>query len=328
MLIDDITVKIKAGGGGRGAVAWNKNFMSRGPVGGSGGDGGSVFIEGIADLSALNQFRFKKEISADNGENGKGQFCDGATAKDKIIKVPVGTIVRNLVTNETFELVKIGQKILVAKGGKGGRGNFLFRSSTNTSPTQFEEGSPGEEFTFHLELKLIADIGVIGFPNAGKSSLINELTRAKSKVANYPFTTLEPHLGVYYELILADIPGLIEGASQGKGLGTKFLRHIERTKTLFHLVAADSENPTEQYKAIRNELGAYNKDLLEKDEYVFLSKSDLVPPEDLREKLAALKKLNPKTVAISVYDWDSLAQVKNILNKLIKDKKEKEPQVK
>ena len=171
-----------------------------------------------------------------------------------------------------------------------------------------------------LELKLIADIGLIGLPNAGKSSLLNELTKAMAKVANYPFTTLEPNLGVYYKLVIADIPGLIEGASLGKGLGIKFLRHIERTKTLFHLVSAESENPTRDYKIIRQELAEYNKELTEKPEYVFLSKSDSIKPSELKKKITAIKKLNPKTLPISIYDFDSIEKVKKILNEIAGEK--------
>ena len=234
MLIDDVTIKVKAGAGGRGAVAFNNNLMSLGPAGGSGGNGGKIYFEGVSDLNALGQFRYKKEIRSENGENGKGQFRDGADGKDLILKVPVGTVYK--IGRQTIEVLKIGQRILVASGGHGGKGNFQFRSPKLTTPKRFQEGLPVEEFILRLELKLIAVVGLIGLPNAGKSSLLNELTEAKSKVANYAFTTLEPSLGVYYNLILADIPGLIEGASTGKGLGDKFLKHVERAKRLFHLI--------------------------------------------------------------------------------------------
>jgi GTP-binding protein len=185
---------------------------------------------------------------------------------------------------------------------------------------QFKEGTPGEEFKLRLELKMIADVGFIGLPNVGKSSLLNELTKAKSKVANYPFTTLEPNLGVYYELILADIPGLIEGASVGKGLGIKFLRHVERTKILFHLISAESETPVKDYRIVQKELKKYNIALTRKPEYIFLTKSDAVNPKDLKKKIAALKKAKLKPISISVYDWDSLERVKEILNKIQKKK--------
>lgn len=320
MLIDDVTIRVKAGDGGKGAVAFDKNKMAIGPAGGSGGRGGSIYIEGVANLNALNHFRFKKEVEAEAGKNGKGQYCDGPDGEDLILTVPVGTVIHNLDAGVDEEIIKIGERKLVAKGGRGGKGNFHFRSPTNTSPTQFQFGKPGESFGIRLELKLIADVGFVGLPNVGKSSLLNELTRANSKVANYPFTTLEPNLGVYYDLILADLPGLIEGASQGKGLGVKFLRHVERTRILFHFVAADSEDPVADYKVIRKELGEYNKELLEKPEYLFLSKSDNVTPEELKKKLEKLKKLNAKVTAISVYDDESLMSVKKILNKIIDEK--------
>jgi len=320
MLIDDVKIKVSAGHGGKGAVAFNTNMKSLGPVGGSGGKGGSVFVEGISDLSVLNQFRFKKVLAAESGLDGRGQFRDGNDGKDLVLKVPVGTVIHNLTMGNEIEITKIGEHILLAKGGKGGKGNFHFRSSTNTSPRRFQPGLPGEEFEFRLELKLIADVGFVGFPNVGKSSLLNELTNAKSKVANYPFTTLEPNLGVYYELILADIPGIIEGSSTGKGLGIKFLRHIERTKIIFHLISSESPDPKKDYLAIRKELGAYNENLLKKQEYVFLAKSDNVPAEDLKKKLAILKKINPETIAISVYDDKSLDAVKSILNKIKAEK--------
>ncbi len=321
MLIDDVVITASSGRGGRGAVAFNKNMMSLGPAGGSGGNGGNVIVEGVSDLSALNQFRFKKVVKAENGEDGKMQFNDGHVGADLVLKVPVGTIIHNLTTGADYELIKIGERITIAKGGKGGKGNFHFKSSTNTSPKQFQEGMAGESFNLRLELKLIADVGIIGLPSAGKSSLLNELTNAQSKVGNYPFTTLEPNLGVYYELILADIPGLIEGSSQGKGLGDKFLRHIERTEILFHLVPADSEDPAHDYTIIRNELGAHNPELLTKKEYLFLSKSDMVTEPELNEKLALLKKLNPTATPISVYNWESLDVVKRILNEVIINKK-------
>lgn len=328
MLLDDITIKISAGNGGRGAVAFNKNLMSLGPAGGNGGNGGSIYFEGVSDLSALNQFRFKKDAKAENGMDGRGQFRDGITAEDLILKVPTGTVVHNLTTNTTIEIVQVHERVLMAKGGHGGKGNYLFRSPKNTSPKRFQFGLPGESFILRLELKLIADVGFVGLPNVGKSSLLNELTRAQAKVANYPFTTLEPNLGVYYELILADIPGLIEGASKGKGLGIKFLRHIERTKILFHFISAESPTPVKDYRIIRKELGLYNKELLKKKEYLFLTKSDVVAPADLKKKIAALKKISSSTLPLSVYDWDSLEKLKKVLNKIkgakIAVKKEKE----
>jgi len=323
MLIDDVKIRVIAGSGGKGTVAFNKNLMSLGPVGGSGGKGGSIYVEGISDLSALNKFRFKKEFKAKNGEDGRSQFRDGHNAEDLVLIVPVGTVAHNLKTGQDFEITKIGERVLVVQGGHGGRGNFHFRSSTNTSPKDFEYGELGGSSEIHLELKLIADVGFVGLPNVGKSSLLNELTNAKSKVANYPFTTLEPNLGVYFDLILADIPGLIEGASLGKGLGIKFLKHVERTKILFHFVAADSVNPVLDYKTVRNELRAYNKILLEKPEYLFISKKDLVSSDTIAEMMEKSRELNKNVTPISIFDWESIELVKKILNDLISEKTEK-----
>lgn len=314
MLIDDIKIKISAGSGGKGAVAFNTNLKSLGPTGASGGKGGSVYGKGVSDISALQQFRFKKEFEAENGGNGRGQSRDGKDGTDLIFKLPTGTVIHNLTNGNKTEIQKIGERVLLAQGGIGGRGNFHFRSSRNTTPTQFQGGRPGEAFELRLELKLIADVGFVGLPNAGKSSMLNRITNAKSKVANYPFTTLEPNLGAYYELILADIPGLIEGSSTGKGLGIKFLRHIERTRTLFHFISSESPDPERDYKTIRKELGAYNKELQGKSEYLFLSKSDLTDKTTLKEKLEMLKKMNSRAIAISLHDPESIKKLEKILN--------------
>lgn len=320
MLVDDIEIRVAGGHGGRGAVAFERNKLAQGPTGGSGGHGGSVYAEGVSDIGALAQFRFEKERRAENGENGKRQYNDGHRGKDIVLKLPVGTVIHNLTTGFDQEIVKIGEQVLVAKGGLGGKGNFLFRSSVNTSPREYQLGLPGENFKLRLELKLIADVGFVGLPNAGKSSLLNELTKAKSKVANYQFTTLEPHLGAYHELILADLPGLIEGASDGRGLGIKFLRHVERTKTIFHLISAESEDVVKDYKIIKKELSDYNQELLDKTEFVFITKTDLVEAKQVEKKLKELAKIKVKAQAISVYDLDSLEQVKNVLNKLAGEK--------
>ncbi|MEI7890393.1 MAG: GTPase ObgE [bacterium] len=320
MLIDDIKIEVAAGHGGKGCVAFNKNLMSLGPAGGSGGKGGSVIFVGVSDLNALGQFRFRKQVNAQNGHEGKGQFCDGPDAKDEMIKIPVGTVIHNLTTGADEEITKVGQEILIAKGGRGGRGNFQFRGSKNTTPKEFEQGKPGQEFELRLELKMIADIGFVGLPNLGKSSLLNELTNANVKVANYQFTTLEPNLGVYYSLILADIPGLIEGASDGKGLGIKFLKHVERTKIIFHFLAADSEDINADYKTIRKELESFNPALLEKPEYILVSRSDLVSEKDLKKILTKAKRINKNAIPISIHNWDQLQKVKELLNVMDKEK--------
>ena len=318
MLIDDVKIEVAAGNGGRGCVAFNKNLMSLGPAGGSGGNGGSVIFKGTSDLNALNKFRFKKQLYAQNGREGKGQFCDGPNAEDLVLLIPIGTIVHNLDTNENQEITKVDQEIVIAKGGRGGRGNFLFRSSRNTTPKEYEEGKPGEKFNLRLELKLIADVGFVGLPNVGKSSLLNELTNASAKVANYHFTTLEPNLGVFFDVILADIPGLIEGASEGKGLGYKFLRHVERTKIIFHFLAADSENPLEDYQTIQNELKNHNSELLKKPEYIIISRCDLADEEKIQATVETFEKLDKTVLPISIHDWDSLEKIKTILSDIEK----------
>jgi len=320
MLIDEIIIKVKAGDGGQGAVAFNKNLMELGPAGGRGGKGGDVYVEGSSDLTLLNQFRFKKEIIAQDGGDGRHQFIDGTNGEDILVKVPVGTVLHNVDTGEDKEVLLMGEKICIARGGRGGKGNFLFRSSTNTTPKQSQPGKEGESFTFRFELKYIADVGLIGLPNAGKSSLLNELTNAKSKVANYQFTTLEPNLGVYYDLILADLPGLIEGASQGKGLGIKFLKHVERTKVLFHLVSVRSDDVWRDYKTVRDELKTYNKELIKKKEYVFVSKSDEVSDKELQEKMRVFKKHKIIALPLSVLEEESIKNVKQILIEVGKGK--------
>lgn len=314
MLIDDVKINVKAGHGGDGKVAFNKNLMSLGPVGGSGGKGGDVIFEGVSDIGRLYQFRNRKALEAQDGDHGHGQYRDGPDGQDVVAQIPVGTVIHNLSTGTSIEITRAGERIVVAHGGKGGKGNFHFRSAINTSPEEFQHGTDGEEFDIRLELKLIADIGLIGLPNAGKSTFVTTFTKSKSRVANYAFTTLEPHLGSYYGLILADIPGLIEGAAEGRGLGIKFLRHVERTKVLFHFISAESENPVHDYMTIREELKKYNPQLLEKQEFVFLTKVDTCPPETQKEKLAQLSEANIHATPMSIIDDETLGQAKKILN--------------
>ena len=320
MLLDELTITVKAGDGGNGAVAFNKVKLARGPTGADGGNGGSVYFEGTGDINALMVFASRKEVEAERGRDGRGQFLDGRKGEDLILKVPTGSTVTNLETKFSQEIEEVGQRVLVAGGGIGGRGNFKFRSATNTTPMEHEDGTKGDVATYKIELRLIADVGLVGLPNAGKSTLLNELTAAKSRVANYAFTTLEPHLGSYYGVILADIPGIIEGASGGKGLGVKFLKHIERTRTLFHLIDAESDDVVRDYKVIHNELETYNPELTKKVEHVFLTKTDAVTPEEVKEKVAALKKAKIKALPLSVLEPESLAEVKKILNKIKNEK--------
>lgn len=320
MLVDEVIIQVEAGHGGRGGVSFHKVPLMRGPNGGDGGRGGSIYFEGVADINALATYQRVREVKAEDGKNGRGPFVDGKRGEDTVLKVPIGTTFTNLDSGHAREITRIGERVLAAGGGEGGRGNFKFRSAINTTPMEFEEGRAGDKLTFKLELRLIADVGFIGFPNAGKSTLLNELTSAKSKVDSYAFTTLEPHLGSYYGLIIADIPGLIEGASEGKGLGVKFLKHVERTKVLFHLISAESEDPVKDYKVIRAELEKYNPAFKEKPEHVLLTKIDAVSPKEIKEKSAALKKIKIEPVPVSILDAAGLESVKKILNTL-KDEK-------
>jgi GTP-binding protein len=274
----------------------------------------------VADIGALARFRNTKEVAAGDGRPGGTQYRDGQDGEDVDFPVPVGTVIHDLNANKDTEIIAVGQRVMLAKGGHGGRGNFHYRSSTDTSPRTFGPGTDGQKKKIRLELKLIADVGLVGLPNAGKSSLMNELTRAKQKVANYPFTTLEPGLGAYYDLILADIPGLIEGASTGKGLGTKFLRHIERTKTIFHLVSCESADPLSDYRMVREELEHHNRALTEKAEHVFLTKTDMVAPEKTESILKDFASKGIEATPISIHDMDSLQAVHSLLRELIKAK--------
>lgn len=310
MLIDNIKIKVAGGTGGNGIVAFSKEMMCSGPTGGDGGDGGNVVLVGVEDIGAFKKFRYQKEFIAQKGQHGKGSSRTGANGKDLILEVPIGTVIHGI----DKEIVKIGETIVLAKGGRGGKGNASFKSSRNVSPKQFTNGLPGEAKEVVLELKLIADIGLVGLPNTGKSSLLNYLTNAKSKVSNYQFTTLEPHLGVYKNLILADIPGIIEGASTGKGLGIKFLRHIERTKIIFHLISLDSSDFVNDYNIIRKELESYNKLLTQKPEYIIATKSDLVN----NNVISKFKNKFKDSIVISIYDKNE--ELFSLLAKISKDK--------
>jgi len=323
-LIDEVKINIQAGKGGDGQAAFSKKPGIKGATGGDGGRGGNVFLEGVSDLSKLKDFRFSKDFAAQDGETGgRTNRQSGVSGKDLILKIPVGTIASIEEASKSVEITEVGQKALVAKGGRGGRGNYNFVNAERRSPKVAEKGRRGEKFTVKLELKLIADIGFIGLPSAGKSSLLNAFTRAQAKVAAYPFTTLEPNLGVLEiygkSYILADIPGLIQGAAQGKGIGIKFLRHIQRTRYLFHCISAESRDVIADYKTIREELANYDPSLSQKPECLILTKTDLREEKDWVAAFDKLEKINPCIVASSIHEADSVEKVKSfIANKLQK----------
>jgi GTPase len=312
MLVDEATVTVKAGNGGNGAATFKRNAQTAkgGPDGGNAGNGGNVYVVGINDFTTLTEFRYKKSVRAEDGINGGKQNLYGRNGKDLVIQIPVGTKVLDLATHESFEVVDTISKILIAKGGKGGRGNNEFKSATNQTPYYAEKGEPGEQKRLFLELKLIADVGLIGLPNSGKSSLLDVLTNAHPKIGNYPFTTLEPNLGVLSGLVIADIPGLIEGASQGKGLGDKFLKHVEKTRVLIHCLDLMSSDLKADYQTIRKELEVYNPKMLEKNELLVLTKTDLVDEKIIKKCIKITEKLNPNYLAVSIYDDVSLDTLK------------------
>lgn len=291
MFIDFVEIYVKAGNGGKGAISFRreKYVPKGGPDGGDGGKGGDVVIMADPNMTTLLDYRYKKKYIAQNGENGMGALKTGKSGDDIILHVPVGTIIKDKETGKILaDLIEPYKKIVIARGGKGGKGNTHFKSPTNQTPRKAESGQIGEERWIILELKLIADVGIVGFPNAGKSTLISVISAARPKIADYPFTTLEPVLGLvqykdFKSFVIADIPGIIEGASKGKGLGLKFLRHIERTKILLFLIDASAENPFKDYKVLIKELKSYSSELLKKTHLVAISKMDLIP-ENEREK--------------------------------------------
>jgi GTP-binding protein len=274
--LDYVKLNIKAGKGGDGVVRWRRerSVAMGGPAGGDGGRGGNVYVVASKNLHTLHNYANRVDFEAQDGQNGMSDKMHGKSGEDLIMQLPVGTELYIEEYDKTIDLLKDGQKELLFRGGNGGLGNVHFKSSTNQAPEKFTEGKIGEFGTVRVNLKFIADAGFVGFPNAGKSSLLNILTNANSKVGNYNFTTLEPHLGDFFGYVLADIPGLIEGASEGKGLGIKFLKHITRTKFIIHLIEANSSNYVKDYKTIRDELNKFNKELLKKKEIIVISKID------------------------------------------------------
>lgn len=298
--VDQITIHLASGRGGNGVIRWarTKTNAHAGPCGGNGGMGGDAVIEGVRDLSALQNYRYEKKFIAEDGVAGQGEMKNGANGADAVLRVPVGTVARVLETGEEYEITKEGERLVLFRGGRGGLGNAYFKSSTNQNPFEQTNGKQGKGGDVELTLKIIADAGLIGLPNAGKSSLLNELTRAKSKIGDYPFTTLEPHLGEFYGRILADIPGLIEGASEGRGLGIKFLRHVERTGILLHLVSAGQDDVFAAYREVRTEIESFGHGLADKREVVVLSKTDLLAPEEIQALKKGLEKETKREVLL------------------------------
>ena len=321
--LDQAKIYIKAGNGGSGSASFRREKFVEygGPDGGDGGDGGSIIVESDRNLNTLIDFRYAQHFKAQNGKPGSKRNKTGGNGKDLILKVPTGTQIYEEDNNTLiYDFTKNKEKYLVASGGRGGLGNVRFKSSTNRAPRKKTNGKIGEEFWIWLQLKVIADVGIIGKPNAGKSSLLAALTRAKPKIANYPFTTINPNLGVTYydgkEITLADIPGLVEGAHKGIGLGDKFLRHIERCKILLHLVDLSEDDLINSYKKIKLELSEYDKNLGKKKEIIFFNKSDLLKKDNIERKMKEFKsKIKAKSEVISVFSNKDIQKVKKLLIK-------------
>ncbi len=323
--LDQAKIYIKAGNGGSGSASFRREKFVEygGPDGGDGGDGGSIIVQSDRNLNTLIDFRYAQHFKAQHGKPGSKRNKTGANGEDLILKVPLGTQIYEEDNNTLiYDFTKNREKYLVASGGKGGLGNVRFKSSINRAPRKKTNGKLGEEFWIWLQLKVIADIGIIGKPNAGKSSLLAALTRAKPKIANYPFTTINPNLGVSYyagkEITLADIPGLVEGAHKGVGLGDKFLRHIERCKILLHLIDLSEENLFNSYKKIKLELSNYDNNLTKKREIIFFNKSDLLDDNEIKEKLKEFKKqVKTNYEIVSVYSDKDIQKIKKLLVKYV-----------
>ena len=295
MFVDYVEIEVEAGVGGSGAEAWRREtFVPQGgPFGGDGGKGGDVVLEVDPQLTTLLDYRYQRHYKAERGEHGQGKLRTGRSAEDLVLRVPPGTVVRDVGTGELLgELLAPGQRLVVAKGGRGGRGNAAFATPTHRAPREWEPGFDGEQRRISLELKLIADVGLVGQPNAGKSTLLSVVTAARPKIADYPFTTLSPNLGVAElsgsrTFVIADLPGIIEGASEGKGLGHRFLRHIERTRALALLIPVDAEDPQAEYEGLRAELDAYSPELAGRPHCVVFTKADVLGPDDAPPRLNA-----------------------------------------
>ena len=321
MFIDEIKFYAKAGTGGDGVVRWRREkFIDKGgPNGGDGGRGGDIYAVAVSDINLLAKYKHKKEFRGNDGFEGMGGSKHGKDGKDLIIEFPVGSVITSIESGGSVSLDKVGQKELLLKGGQGGYGNEQFKTSINTTPTKATKGKVGEQGNFKIELELFADVGLVGLPNAGKSSLLNAITNASAKIGSYQFTTLDPNLGDFFGFTIADIPGLIEGASTGKGLGIKFLKHIKRTRMLAHLVSLENKKPMEVYKQIRKELSVYDKTLLKKDEVIILTKTDVVSDIKKIEKIKKeFLKLKKPVFTLSLYDDESIKNLRDELVKLLR----------
>jgi GTP-binding protein len=323
--LDEAKVYIRSGDGGNGCVSFRREKFIEygGPNGGDGGNGGDVVVETVDGLNTLIDYRYQQHFTAKNGRGGMGKDRHGATGADVVLKVPVGTqIYEDDCETLLADLTEMGQRVVLAHGGNGGFGNARFKSSTNRAPRHANPGQPGTELTIRLRLKLIADAGVVGLPNAGKSTFLAAVSAAKPKIADYPFTTLHPQLGVVdvggREFVLADIPGLIEGAHEGVGLGDRFLGHVERCRVLLHLVDGTGEDAGGAYKTVRAELSAYGQGLIDKPEVVALSKADALTADEIKQQVARLKRAAKKTpLVVSAVSGDGVAEVLRALWKVI-----------
>lgn len=334
--LDQAKIYVQSGDGGSGCVSFRheKYIEFGGPNGGDGGKGGSVYVEAVPNLNTLIDFRYHQHFKAQKGRNGMGSEKNGPKGEDLVIKVPVGTeILAEDQETLVVDMIEPGQRFLLAKGGDGGRGNTQFKTSTNQAPRYAEPGWPGEEKWLWLRLKVIADVGLLGLPNAGKSTFLSVVTKARPKIADYPFTTIHPNLGVAwvnsYEMVIADIPGLIEGAHEGIGLGDKFLKHVERCYALLHLVDGTQDDVAKAYKDIRNELELYNPQLAEKPEVVVLSKIDALDKKEIAKKQKILEKASGKKVfVISSIAREGVYDCLNEVAKFITRNRRKQDEVK
>lgn len=327
-IVDEIQLHLTAGRGGNGVVRWRQEkFIAKGgPAGGNGGRGGDIYAIGTRAMHTLAFYRHKKNFKAQNGDSGHEKTMQGKEGDDLFLKFPLGSTITNKATGQKFPILVEGEKVLLLTGGKGGWGNEHFKSSINTTPYEKTDGIEGSEADFYIELELVADIGLVGLPNAGKSSLLNRLTNAEAKVGDYQFTTLDPNLGDFHGYIIADIPGIIEGASEGKGLGVKFLKHIKRTKMLVHLISFENENMMEKYKEIRHELNAFGEGLDKKEEIILLTKTDVVTDPKLITKIINQFEKLPrvkKVFTLSLFDDKGVKEFSDELAGILKDGEEK-----